>query len=194
MYMLTAHELDISTLRFRQSQDILPELVAQLFPTLVNIASQLLNTPPANASQEIPLMLHLILKTYKTSIILHLSQHQQRPDSLVPWGRLLFQVVNLQIPKEAIPEDEEERERSEWWKAKKWAYGILGRLFNRFGNPSQLPSSMKQEYAAFAEHFLTTFAPEIFKIYLQQVELFVSGQVWLSKKCQYQIFSFFTEW
>lgn len=183
----------VRAFRFRQTQDILPELVAQLFPTLVNIATQLLNTPPANASQEIPLMLHLILKTYKTSIVLHLSQHQQRPESLVPWGRLLFQVVNLQIPKDAVPEDEEERERSEWWKAKKWAYGILGRLFNRFGNPSQLPSSMKVEYADFAQHFVTTFAPEIFKIYLHQVELFVSGQAWLSRKCQYQIFAFFTE-
>lgn len=139
-------------------------------------------------------MLHLILKTYKTSIVLHLSQHQQSADSLVPWGRLLFQVVNLQIPKEAVPEDEEDRERSEWWKAKKWAYGILGRLFNRFGNPSQLPSSMQKEYGNFSQHFVTTFAPEIFKIYLQQVELFVSGQAWLSKKCQYQILTFFTEW
>ncbi|GJE91719.1 ARM repeat-containing protein [Phanerochaete sordida] len=183
----------VRAFRFRQTQDILPELAAQLFPTLVNIASQLLATPPANADQEIPLMLHLILKTYKTSIVLHLSQHQQRPESLVPWGRLLFQVVNLQIPKEAVPEDEDDRERSEWWKAKKWAYGILGRLFNRFGNPSQLPSAMKQDYADFAQHFVTTFAPEIFKIYLQQVELFVSGHAWLSKKCQYQIFSFFTE-
>ncbi len=76
-------------------------------------------------------MLHLILKTYKTSLVIHLSQHQQDAGSLVPWGRLLFRVVNLQIPKEAVPDDEEERERSEWWKAKKWAYGILGRLFHR---------------------------------------------------------------
>ncbi len=179
---------------FRQTTDILPQLIVQLFPTLVNIASQLLNSPPANANQEIPLMLHLILKTYKTSIVMHLSAHQQSAESLVPWGRLLFQVVNLQIPKEAVPEDEEDRERSEWWKAKKWAYGILGRLFNRFGNPSQLPSSMQQEYATFSQHFVATFAPEIFSIYLQQVELFVSGQAWLSRKCQYQIFNFFTEW
>ncbi|KAI0337442.1 ARM repeat-containing protein [Trametopsis cervina] len=183
----------VRAFRFRQTADILPELASQLFPTLVNIATQLLTTPPANASQEIPFMLHLILKTYKTSIVLHLSAHQQSPESLVPWGRLLFQVVNLQIPKDAVPEDEDDREKSEWWKAKKWAYGILGRLFNRFGNPSQLPSSMQKEYAAFAQHFVTSFAPEIFKIYLQQVELFVSGRAWLSKKCQYQIFAFFTE-
>ncbi|KAJ3557178.1 hypothetical protein NM688_g1613 [Phlebia brevispora] len=183
----------VKAFRFRQTPDIMPQLVQELFPILVNIASQLLSNPPPNSSQEIPLMLHLILKAYKTSIVLHLSAHQQSPESLVPWGRLLFQVVNLQIPKDAVPDDEEQRERSEWWKAKKWAYGTLGRLFNRFGNPSQLPSSMKDQYGAFAQHFVSTFAPEIFKIYLQQVELYVSGAAWLSKKCQYQIFSFFTE-
>jgi len=91
----------------------------------------MLSTPP-NSSQEIPTMLHLILKAYKTSIVIQLSKHQQSAESLVPWGRLLFQVVNLQIPNEAVPENEEERERSEWWKAKKWAYNTLGRLFHRF--------------------------------------------------------------
>lgn len=77
-------------------------------------------------------MLHLILKSYKTSIVVNLSSHQQSKESIVPWGQLLFAVVNLQIPKEILPEDEDEREKSEWWKTKKWAYGILGRLFHRF--------------------------------------------------------------
>jgi len=77
-------------------------------------------------------LLHLILKSYKHSIVLNLSMHQQSTESLVPWGRLLFQVLNLRIPAAAVPADEEERERSEWWKAKKWACGILGRLFHRY--------------------------------------------------------------
>ena len=50
----------------------------------------------------------------------------------MPWGQLLFAVVNLRVPPEAVPEDEEEREKSEWWKAKKWACAILGRLFHRW--------------------------------------------------------------
>jgi hypothetical protein len=66
--------------------------------------------------------------------------------------------------------------------------------FPRFGNPSQLPSPLQKEYGTFAQHFVTHFAPEIFKVYLQQIELYVSGQAWLSKKCQYQILQFFTEW
>ncbi|KAJ7274060.1 armadillo-type protein [Mycena rebaudengoi] len=182
----------VRAFRFRQKADILPKLAADLFPTLVSIASQMMQTPPSE-SQEIPTMLHLILKTYKTSIVVHLSPHQQSAESLVPWGQLLFAVVNLQIPKEVVPADEDDRERSEWWRAKKWAYSTLGRLFHRFGNPSQLPSAMQSEYGAFAQHFVTMFAPEIFAIYLRQVELYVSNQAWLSKKCQYQIFSFFTE-
>jgi hypothetical protein len=105
--------------------------VNEIFPSLVGIASQMIQTSPSTA-QEIPTMLHLILKTYKTSIVVNLSQHQQSSESLVPWGQLLFAVINLQIPVEAVPEDEEEREDSEWWKAKKWAYGILGRLFHRY--------------------------------------------------------------
>ncbi|KAF8125741.1 armadillo-type protein [Boletus edulis] len=181
----------VRAFRYRQTKDFLPLVVEKLFPTLVTVASGMLNTPPSSA-QEIPSMLHLILKAYKTSIIVNLSVHQQSPESLVPWGRLLFQVVNLSLPSNIVPENEDEREKSEWWKAKKWAYATLGRLFHRFGNPSQLPSPMQKEYGEFANHFVTAFAPEIFKVHLHQVELYVSKQAWLSRKCQYQIFQFFT--
>ncbi|KAI0769096.1 ARM repeat-containing protein [Trametes elegans] len=183
----------VRAFRFRQNNEILPKLVVEFFPTLVNIATQALSNAPAGPGQEVPIILHIILKTYSTSIILQLSPHQQSAESLVPWGRLLFQVVNIQVPKEAVEEDEDERERSEWWKAKKWAYKILGRLFHRFGNPSQLPSTLQKDYGPFAQHFVTNYAPEIFKVYLQQIELYVSGQAWLSKKCQYRVFTFFTE-
>lgn len=72
--------------------------------------------------------------------------------------------------------------------------GELNRPCHRFGNPSQLPSPLQGEYGQFAQHFATAFAPEIMKVYLLQIELYVSGQAWLSKKCQYQILQFFTEW
>ncbi|KAI6098151.1 armadillo-type protein [Pisolithus sp. B1] len=169
----------VRAFRYTQRKNILPHVVEQLFPTLVTVATGMLNAPPSSA-QEIPTMLHLILKTYKSSIFVNLSAHQQSPESLVPWGRLFFQIVNLSIPPEAVPADEEERERCEWWKAKKWTYATLGRLFHRFGNPSQLPSPMKKEYTAFSQHFV-------------QINLYTSGQAWLSRKCLYHILSFYTE-
>ena len=118
--------------RFRQSSDILPAIVADLFPTLVSVATQMIQTPPS-LSQEIPTMLHLILKTYRTSIILNLSDHQQNSESLVPWCQLFFGVVNIRLPKDCVPVDEDDRQKCEWWKAKKWAYADLGRLFHRLG-------------------------------------------------------------
>jgi len=171
----------------------MPAIIEELFPTLVTIATAMMQQPP-NASQEIPTMLHLILKAYRTTIVINLSTHQQSAASLVPWGQLLFAVVNLRLPKEAVPEDKEEREKCEWWKAKKWAYAVLGRLFHRYGNPSQMPTSLQDDYLPFAKHFIDAFAPEILKTYFNQVDLFVSNQEWLSSKCQYQIFQFFTEW
>ncbi|KAI0301095.1 armadillo-type protein [Multifurca ochricompacta] len=186
----------VRAFRFRQKSEILTGIVEETFGTLVTLATNLLNSPPPGVEQEIPAILHFILKSYKHSIVLNLSRYQQSAESLVPWGRLLFQVVNLRIPDDAVPADEEERERSEWWKAKKWACGILAgsNCLSRFGNPSQLPSPLQEEYGAFAQHFVTAFAPEIFKVYLHQIELYVSGQAWLSNKCQYQILQFFTEW
>ncbi|KJA23271.1 hypothetical protein HYPSUDRAFT_40079 [Hypholoma sublateritium FD-334 SS-4] len=182
----------VRAFRFRQKNDVLPALIAELFPTLVTIASHMLQQP-LTTSQDIPSMLHLILKAYRTTIVINLSPHQQSAESLVPWGQLLFGVVNLRLPKEILPDDVEEREKSEWWKAKKWAYAVLGRLFHRYGNPSQMPSPLQLEYMEFAKHFVTAFAPEILNIYFRQVELYVSNQEWLSSKCQYQIFQFFTE-
>jgi importin-7 len=199
--------------RYRQNSDVLERVVNETFPQLVSIGTKLLasfdpSSPQSQSqsqSQDIPTILHAILKTYRGSIILQLSKHQQSNESLVPWGHLFFQVINLQIPVASsssptpndvitVPQNEDEREKCEWWKAKKWAYSALGRLFHRYGNPSQLPSTMKAEYEAFAAHFVGSFAPEIFRTYLRQVELFVGGREWLSRKAQYHVFTFFTEW
>ncbi|KAJ7604447.1 armadillo-type protein [Mycena polygramma] len=184
----------VRAFRFRENGDLLSTVVAALFPTLVGIAGQMMQTPPSTAQAEVPAMLHLIVKTYRTSIAVRLSPHQQSTwQSLVPWGQLLLGIVKLDIPSNILPADEEERERSEWWKVKKWAYRVLGWLFRRFGNPSQLSEEMKEDYNAFAQCFISMFAPDTIAMYLRQVELYIAGAAWLSKNCQYQIFVFFAE-
>jgi importin-7 len=117
-------------IRFTQTKDDLLVIIEHLFPTLLAVGTDLASNAPST-SQEAPTMLHFILKAYKDSLTSRLSKHQQSQENLVPWGRLLFTVVQMQIPPEVVPLDEDEREKSEWWKAKKWAYAILCRLFNR---------------------------------------------------------------
>ncbi|CAE6520075.1 unnamed protein product [Rhizoctonia solani] len=180
------------TYRYRpdESTKILPQIIEKTFPLMVTLGAKAAANPNAPESAD---FLHLIFKTYKNSIQQRLSEHQQSPASLVPWGQLFFTVVNLQPPTEQTPEDLEEREKCPWWKAKKWAYATLNRLFMRYGSPSDLHKSLQKHYAEFAQHFATSLAPEILKIYLQQVEANVAGGAWLSKRVTYLIIQFFQQ-
>jgi hypothetical protein len=81
-------------------------------------------------------MLHLIPQTYKTAI----KYRQPFPTPAEPritcsLGKSLVPRCGMAVPVEGVPTGEEDREKCEWWKAKKWVYGILGRLFHRFGIP-----------------------------------------------------------
>jgi len=60
-----------------------------------------------------------------------------------------------------------------------------------YGNPQGIASA--ETYEEFAKHFIDNFAPEILKAYLQQVELWVSKQRWLSKICLSNILAFLDE-
>ena len=64
----------------------------------------------------------------------------------------------------------------------------------RYGNPTQMPTPLLERHAGFAKTFVETFAPEILKVYVQQVELYVTQKAWLSRKVIYKIVQFLTEW
>jgi len=65
---------------------------------------------------------------------LELSNYLQRHDVNIGWCTIFLQTVSKAIPASAMPEDVEDRERHHWWKAKKWAYFNLNRLWIRSAN------------------------------------------------------------
>lgn len=95
-----------------------------MLPILLSLGSRLLSSTPQPAAPEpVGRLLHLILKIYRISCMTELTAaHQQ---SIVQWGTFLLQIVNRTINPADVPEDLEDRERCEWWKAKKWAYCIV---------------------------------------------------------------------
>lgn len=92
-----------------------------------------------------------------------------------------------------MPEDLDEREKNHWWKAKKWAYANLNRLFVRYGNPQTLGKSSEVDYTEVAKYFISHFAPEILKTYLVQVEKWVGKTLWLSRAALNQTLTFLDE-
>ncbi|KAG0144277.1 hypothetical protein CROQUDRAFT_95287 [Cronartium quercuum f. sp. fusiforme G11] len=187
----------------REKGDLPDQVINATFPILLSLAQTLINqsaegyslqprpSSVAEANSNIGTLMHLILKIYKTSITAELPPfHQQH---IVPWGQLLLTVVRKPL-KDALgfPSQLEERERWGWTKAKKWAYFTLNRLYSRYGSPSQLPSTMLL-YKPFAENFIACFACPILRLYLDQVELYVQGLEWMSRRVVCHTIIFFEE-
>lgn len=61
-------------------------------------------------------------------------------------------------------------------------YVVYTRFFTptRYGNPTTITKSSTPDYTPFAKTFITTFAPEILKGYLQEIDKWVSKSQWLS--------------
>ncbi|TGO07744.1 hypothetical protein BTUL_0249g00040 [Botrytis tulipae] len=154
-------------------------IVEATFPRLLTIGQGLVN----EMSEEAGEMLHIVLKAYKHATFFDLSASLREHTVVVGWCTLFLQTVAKDVPATALPEDEAEREANHWWKAKKWSYFNLNRLYVRYGNPTSLSKGNGDDYAAFAKSFTANFAPEILKGYLQQIEKWVAKTTWLSRPC-----------
>lgn len=51
----------------------------------------------------------------------------------------------------------------------------------RYGNPSTIPTSNTPDYTQYSKNFISNFAPEILKGYLQEIDKWVSKGQWMSK-------------
>ena len=131
---------------------------------------------------------------------LELPPYLRQRDVNLGWCTVFLQTVSKVPPAAAMDGEPSDREKHHWWKAKKWAYFNLNRLFircvvsclvrippciqltpTRHGNPSNTAKS--SALLGFATDFIATVAPEILKHYLQEVEKWVSKTSWLSRPC-----------
>lgn len=152
-------------------------VVRGAFPQLLAMGNHLVQENSIEAGE----MLRAVMKAFKHAVYFELPESLREHEAIVGWCTLFLNTVQKEPPPCSMPEDFDERETNHWWKAKKWAYANLNRLFVRYGNPATLSKSNGEEYSAFSKSFLENFAPEILKIYLQQIEKWVSKTLWLSK-------------
>jgi hypothetical protein len=63
---------------------------------------------------------------------LELSDFLRERTSSIGWCTIFLQTVDKPIPASAMQDEFPERESHHWWKAKKWAYFNLNRLYIRY--------------------------------------------------------------
>lgn len=165
------------TYRFKagEKREEFDKIVEHSFPRLLNIGQKLVNEESLETAE----MLRIVVKSYKHAIYFELPPHLQTHQATVDWCTLFLRIISKNPPANAMAESKEERELNHWWKCKKWSYGNLNRLFIRYGNPTTMAKSSSPDYRPYAKMFISTFAPEILKGYLQEIDKWVSGK-WLS--------------
>ncbi|KAI6250641.1 putative importin [Erysiphe necator] len=172
-----------------ESRSDFDKIVTATFPRLLEIGQGMMN----ETSEEVGEMLHTVLKTYKHATFFDLASILREQSVTIGWCSLFLQTVSKEFPMAALPEDLAEREASHWFKAKKWAYFNLNRLFVRYGNPAALHKGNGENYTEFANNFIISIAPEILKGYLQQIEKWVERTIWLSRPCLSYTLAFLDE-
>lgn len=173
----------------RDDRGIFDKIVTMCFPQLLAMGNRLVQEESIEAGE----MLRAIMKAFKHAIYFELPLYVREHSATVSWCTLFLNVVAKPPPASSMVEDLDERESNHWWKAKKWAYANLNRLFVRYGNPATMQKSNGDEYKDFSTSFLNNFAPEILKAYMQQVEKWVNKTTWLSKASLSQIITFMDE-
>ncbi|KAJ5485134.1 importin [Penicillium diatomitis] len=152
------------------------KIVEHTFPQLLSIGQRLVDEESLECAE----MLRIVVKAYKHAIYFELSPALQTHQATVDWCTLFLRIISKAPPASAMAESKEERELNHWWKCKKWSYANLNRLFIRYGNPTTLTKSSIPDYTPYAKTFITNFAPEILKGYLQEIDKWVSKSQWLS--------------
>ncbi|KAJ5804964.1 hypothetical protein N7474_010851 [Penicillium riverlandense] len=166
------------TYRFKagEKRDEFDKIVEHSFPQLLSIGSKLVDEESLEAAE----MLRIVVKSYKHAIYFELSPALQTHQATVDWCTLFLRIVAKTPPANGMGDSKEERELNHWWKCKKWSYANLNRLFVRYGNPTTMTKSSTPDYTQYAKTFISTFAPEILKGYLQEIDKWVSNTQWLS--------------
>lgn len=117
--------------RWRDDNKMMPPLSESALPVVLDITRNIMASP-SSSSAEAGHLVYLAVKIYKTSINSELTPYHQSDQGIVPWGQQLLLIVQKDVDASQMPADEDERQTCTWWKAKKWAYFSLNKLFSRY--------------------------------------------------------------
>ncbi|VDK75468.1 unnamed protein product [Litomosoides sigmodontis] len=145
----------------------LVETMSLLMPMLLE---RLITLMP-DASQESCLLQKLILKIFYGLVQFSLNLEMFTSQSLTEWLEQFRLIIGRPVPEEVNTVDEDDRERTVWWKCKKWASAIVERIFERYGSPGQV----QLNYSEFAENYMTHFAIPILNTCLQVLDGYRNG-------------------
>ncbi|KAJ1935192.1 Nonsense-mediated mRNA decay protein 5, partial [Linderina pennispora] len=162
--LLALREL-VRLYRYSQTKRTVIDAVARdLFPRVQAVVDDAIGSDDELAMR----MVWAAFKTYYAAIQVALPVALQEPGSLVAWGTSFIKMMEKPVAFDRSLVDEDTA-KEPVWKAKKWAFRSVNRLYSRFGNPATLAPSQKR-YKTFAKVFTANFLPQIMQAYFKQID------------------------
>ncbi|PRT55608.1 hypothetical protein B9G98_03228 [Wickerhamiella sorbophila] len=160
----------------------------EIYPQVLSIGERLVG----ESSHMAGLMMYDVMKIYKMIAARQLPPVVQNSEVAQRTVALFLQTIIKPISAEVMAlESWSEREQNPWLKAKKWAsFNILRTHTKYLSVRSTSLSSGVKDLTNYRKHYLATFTPEIVNVYLDHLQTWIRGEIWIPHSTLYNIIAF----
>ena len=162
----------------RDDREPMNTTVRVIFPSLLQVFQGLLQNK--DSSLELAEMLKLCCKIFWSTIYIEVPSFILEDEQFNGWMGGLLSLANRPVPRDSMPEDNEERQKWPWWKVKKWVYHTFCRIFRRYGDPKKCGCP---EDVAFASRWKEQCSEPFLIATLSELSAVAHGQYVSSRVC-----------
>lgn len=162
------------------NRQIIDNIIEVVFPTVENIASQLVNQTDYRSNE----MLYLILKCFKYACLNNFPRYFTNLDKLNAWIQLHLFLCSKPLPSDVLELDPSDRSLDKRVKVNKWGFGNLNRFLYKYGK------STKRITQEFVDYVFSNIVPSILTTYFKTIESWGSGSLWLSESALFYLIQF----
>ncbi|EDO14858.1 hypothetical protein Kpol_345p6 [Vanderwaltozyma polyspora DSM 70294] len=162
------------------NRQYIDKVINSIFPTVENIASQLVNAEDYKSNE----LLYLILKCFKYACLNNFPEYFTNVDKLNSWIQLHLFVCAKPLPKQVLDLDISDRSLDKRVKVTKWGFGNLNRFVQKYCRTTKVVTQ------DFVNYVFMNIVPTILKEYFKIIQLWGTSSLWLSESALYYLIQF----
>ena len=180
--------LKVFRFRSEERKHSITPVIDHLFPRILEIISTSAINDAVNGQEGAAEVVMVAFKSYFAAIQHTMPQSLLEQSSVQAWTNIFLQSIRGNDP----TVQSEARDRTFFWKMRKWAMHCLNRMFVRYGNPAVLGGESKK-YLPFAEAYISSITPAVLEAYLSIVFRCADKQEFVSPRCRCLISNYLTD-
>ncbi|CCE65108.1 hypothetical protein TPHA_0J02870 [Tetrapisispora phaffii CBS 4417] len=162
------------------SRSYIDKVINDIFPTVENIASQLINSEDYRSNE----LLYLILKCFKYGCLNNFPAYFNNVDKLNSWVQLHLFICAKPLPKQVLDLDYADRSLDKRVKVNKWGFGNLNRFIHKFSRTTKVITK------EFLDYVNKNLVPTILQEYFKIIEQWGTKSLWISESSLYYLIQF----